>query len=49
MRVGDSVLGVVRRSDVHAMTPTNTATSNHGQELVLLARGAVIVGVGMAW
>ncbi|MCW2730885.1 MAG: hypothetical protein JWR13_1701 [Mycobacterium sp.] len=47
MTVGDSVLGVIRRSDVHAMTPTMTAISNNGQELVFLDRGAVIDGDGM--
>jgi hypothetical protein len=45
--VGDSGLGVIRRSDVHAMTPTKTATSNHGQKLVFLDRGAVIDSDGM--
>jgi hypothetical protein len=48
MRVGDSVLGVMRRSEVHASTPTSTAISNHGQALVFLDRGAVIVSDGMA-
>jgi hypothetical protein len=48
MTVGDGVLGVIRRSDVHAITPTRMAIINQDQELVFLDRGAVMVGDGMA-
>ncbi len=48
MRVGDGVIGVARRSDVHDSTPTSTATRSQGHGLRCLARGAVTVGDGMA-
>ncbi|BDX34033.1 hypothetical protein TUM20985_45800 [Mycobacterium antarcticum] len=47
MRLGVPALGVVRRSEASARTPTRMTGNNHGQTLMRLAGGDVTVGDGM--